>query len=256
MSYESYARWSTTPLETDPQLSIVIPAFNESERIVPTIAALASSACALGVAWELIVVDDGSQDGTADLVESFGLVNARVLRAESNGGKGSAVRSGVGAARGDAILFADADGSTPAAALATMLEQLGRGGEDVVIASRAGEGAVAANRNPMRRLMTFGLRVVVRHILGIRVRDTQCGFKLFTRDAARRLFSAQTIEGFSFDLEILFLASRARMRVAEVPVHWVDAPGSKVDPAREARKFLRDLVTIRRNAMRGDYAWA
>jgi dolichyl-phosphate beta-glucosyltransferase len=198
--------------------------------------------------WELIVADDGSKDQTVALVEELDLANLRVLRAPANGGKGSAVRRGMLAARGQYILFDDADNSTPIEELGKLLHMLTDDGYDVAVGSRAAEGADEAHRSPLRRLMSGGLRWMVGHVFRIGVRDTQCGFKLFTRDAA------QTINGFSFDLEILYLASKLGYRVAEVPVNWIDAPGSKVDTTKEVQRFLRDLIKIKVNDLRGVYA--
>jgi dolichyl-phosphate beta-glucosyltransferase len=127
-------------------------------------------------------------------------------------------------------------------------------GADVAIGSRAAIGADVQNRSRLRRAMTAGLRLVVQ--LGLRVpfEDTQCGFKLFTSEAADRLFSAQTLEGFAFDLELLYLARRTGMDVAEVPVRWYDAPGSKVDARKEVARFVKSIARIRLNALRGVYA--
>lgn len=251
--YAAYALWKSSPNEEDPLLSVVVPAYNEQDRIIPTVGAIAAHVSTLGIPWELIVADDGSSDDTVRTLRGLGLVNARVLETERNGGKGSAVRRGILAARGDYILFSDADNSTPIEELAALLAAVRDGGYDVAIGSRAADGAREANRSAVRQALSDGLRLIVRHGLAIPVRDTQCGFKLFTREAARRLFSAQTIDGFSFDLEILYLASRAGFRIAEIPVQWVDAPGSKVDTRREIQRFLRDLSRIRLNELRGVY---
>ncbi len=218
MAYESYIRWKTTPLEERPYLSIVIPAYNESERIVPTIGAISSYVSELGFPWELIIADDGSRDETVELVESLGFANLRLLRAEANGGKGRAVQRGMLAARGQYILFDDADNSTPIEELDKLLRQVREGGYDVVVGSRAADGAEEAHRSAFRRLLSNGLRWIVRNIFRIGVRDTQCGFKLFSYPAAQRLYNAQTIAGFSFDLEILYLASKFGYGVAEVAV--------------------------------------
>lgn len=256
MTYAAYEAWKSTPLAEPPHLSIVIPAYNEAVRIVPTIGAIASHVSTLGFPWELIVADDGSKDSTPAICEQLGLANLRVLRAPQNGGKGSAVRRGMLAAEGRYVLFADADNSTPIEEVSRLLAKLEGGAYDIAIGSRAAEGADEAHRSPLRRLMSGGLRAIVRYGLRIGVRDTQCGFKLYTRQAARRLHQAQTLMGFSFDLEILYLAARLGYRVAEVPVAWVDAPGSKVDALKEARRFLQDLARIRLNDLRGVYAEA
>lgn len=256
MSYSAYAEWKTKPIQEDPYLSIVIPAYNEEVRILPTIGAVASHVSGLGFPWELIVVDDGSTDRTVELVEGLGFANLRVLKAEKNEGKGSAVRRGMLAARGKYVLFDDADNSTPIEELEKLLVKLDQEGYDIAIGSRAAAGAREAHRSPLRRMMSAGLRWLVRRVFRIGVRDTQCGFKMYTREAARRLHTAQTIPGFSFDLEILYLASKLGYRIAEVPVAWVDAPGSKVDTRKEVQRFLRDLLKIKLNDLRGVYATA
>ncbi|NTW01178.1 MAG: glycosyltransferase family 2 protein [Oscillochloris sp.] len=256
MTYADYAAWKTSPIEGEPFLSIVIPAYNEEERIIPTIGAIASHVASLGFPWEMIIADDGSRDSTVELVESLDLINLRLLRAESNGGKGSAVRRGVLAASGRYILFDDADNSTPIEELGKLLHTLEDEGYDVAVGSRVANGAEEAHRSLLRRTLSGGLRWIVRHVFRIGVRDTQCGFKLFTRQAAHRLHGAQIINGFSFDLEILYLADRFGYKVAEVPVSWIDAPGSKVDTTREVQRFLRDLIRIKWNDIRGVYAHA
>ena len=254
MTYADYEKWKTTPIEGEPYLSVVIPAYNEEVRIIPTIGAIASHVSGLGFPWELIVADDGSKDRTVPFIEELGFANVRVLKAPKNGGKGSAVRRGMLAARGKYVLFADSDNSTPIEEVEKLLHKLVREGYDVAVGSRAAAGAHEANRTLPRRIMSGGLRWIVRSILRIGVRDTQCGFKMYRREAAQRLHGAQTIMGFSFDLEILYLASKLGYRVAEVPVSWVDAPGSKVDATREALRFLRDLAKIKANDLRGMYA--
>jgi dolichyl-phosphate beta-glucosyltransferase len=256
MSYADYMDWKTTPITGEPYLSIVIPAYNEEVRIVPTIGAIASYVSGLGFSWELIIADDGSKDQTVALVEELGLVNLRLLRASANGGKGSAVRRGMLAASGRYILFDDADNSTPIEELQRLLARLETEGYDIAVGSRAAEGAAETRRTLLRRLLSGGLRWMVRHIFRIGVKDTQCGFKLFTREASQRLYAAQTIAGFSFDLEILYLASKLGYQVAEVPVAWIDAPGSKVDTSKEVQRFLRDLLKIKWNDLRGVYAQA
>ncbi len=256
MTYENYQRWKTQPLKGEPYLSIVVPAYNEAMRIVPTIGAIASHVCDLDIDWELIITDDGSKDDTVALCRALGLANLRVVEAERNGGKGSAVRRGMLAARGRYRLFADADNSTPIEELSRLLAKLADEGYDVAVGSRAAKGAGESNRKLLRRVMSSTLRFLVQNVLRIGVRDTQCGFKMYTAAAAAKLYEAQTINGFSFDLEHLFLAAKWGWRVAEVPVAWVDSPGSKVDAIKESRRFLKDMVTILRNNWRGIYPQA
>jgi len=251
-SYMSYQQWKNQPISGSPLISVVIPAYNESERIIPTIGAMASYCSGLSVPWELIIADDGSKDDTVKIVKDMKLANVRVLVAERNGGKGSAVQRGVLASKGQYILFADADNSTPIEELEKLLAKMDEG-YDLVIGSRAAAGAQEPKRSPLRRLLSGGLRWIVQNISRIGVQDTQCGFKLFRREAAMRLYAAQTLMGFSFDLEILYLAGKYGYRIAEQPVQWVDAPGSKVDTTKEAQRFLRDLVRIKMNDLRGVY---
>lgn len=252
-AYSAYLHWKNEPLEGQPYLSIVIPAYNESERIVPTIGAIASYVCGLGKPWELLIADDGSKDDTVALCNGLELVNLRVLVAPQNGGKGSAVRRGMLAAAGEVVLFADADNSTPIEELGAMLAKIDAG-YDVVVGSRAANGAQEAHRSLLRRTMSATLRGMIRPIFNLQVSDTQCGFKLFRREAAQRLFGAQTIMGFSFDLEILYLANKWGYKIAEQPVTWIDAPGSKVDSAKEIKRFLKDMGRIKMNDFKGVYA--
>ncbi len=245
MAYENYLRWKQHPLSERPELSVVIPTYNEAQRIVPTIAAIASHVSDLGMPWELIVSDDGSTDGTPDIVADLDFANVELIVADENRGKGNAVRSGLRAARGRLVLFSDADLSTPIEELDRLIATIDDGA-DIAIGSRGADGAEEASRSTVRQLVSTVFRLLVRVLFPVGIEDSQCGFKLFTAEAAARLVDAQTIEGFSFDLELLWVANRIGLEVVEVPVHWVDAPGSKVDPAREALNFLVDMVRIRR----------
>ncbi|MBX3010750.1 MAG: glycosyltransferase family 2 protein [Caldilineaceae bacterium] len=254
MPYQNYQAWKTNPITSDILLSVVIPAYNEEVRIVPTIGAIASYISDLGFPWELILADDGSRDETVRLVEAMGFANLRILPAVRNAGKGNAVHRGMLAARGRYVLFTDADNSTPIEELPKLLHKVQAEGYDIAVGSRAAAGAAEGHKSWLRHLLSGGLRWIVRLLFQIGVRDTQCGFKLYTREAAQRLHQAQTIMGFSFDLEILYLAAKLGYRVAEVPVNWIDAPGSKVDTSKEIKRFLRDLFRIKWNDWRGVYA--
>lgn len=251
-SLDLYREWATTPITERPRFSVVIPAYNEEWRILPTIGAIATHMSSFGQPWELIVADDGSTDSTVDLVKELDLANLRLMIADGNGGKGSAVRRGVLAAQGELILFADADQSTPIEQIETLIAEI-EAGHDVVVASRAAAGAEVANKSLSRKVFSSGLNLIVRGVFRIPVTDTQCGFKLFTAEAADLLFRRQLIDEFSFDLEVLYLASKFDLKVTEVPVTWIDAPGSKVDAAKVAIEFLRDLAIIRWNDARGSY---
>jgi dolichyl-phosphate beta-glucosyltransferase len=251
MSYKEFELWCTTP-QSRPYLSVIIPTYNEAERILPTLAATAVVVSGFGYPWELIVSDDGSSDETVALVEDLNWSNLRSLR-HANTGKGGAVKRGVHAARGENILFADADNSTPIEELYRLSTKL-QEGYDVVIGSRAAEGASEENKNRLRHLASKCLRTVAGQLSGVEVKDTQCGFKLFSRHAAQELFKRQKMLGFSFDLELLYLANKLGYRVAEVPVRWFDAPGSKVSTLRDSLRFIRDILMVRRLDHRGAYS--
>ncbi len=249
---DHYRHWAEQPLDGPPTISIVIPAYNEEWRILPTIGAIAVEISKRGVPWELIVSDDGSTDDTRRLVRELKLPNLRLLES-ANTGKGGAVRRGVLAARGAYVLFADADQSTPIEQFDELLEQIDVHGADVVVGSRGADGAEVQNKSALRKLLSAGLNAIVRVGFRIPLSDTQCGFKLFTRDAAQTLFRVQRIDGFSFDLEVLYLARKRGMTITEVPVEWIDAPGSTVDPGKVALQFLKDLVRIRSWSLLGAY---
>jgi dolichyl-phosphate beta-glucosyltransferase len=251
-AYRAYRAWVTEPLTVPPVVSVILPAYNEEWRILPTIGAIATHMSSRNEPWELIIADDGSTDSTVALVQDLRFANLRLLVADQNTGKGDAVRRGMLAARGKVVLFADADQSTPIEQF-DRLYALIREGFDVVVGSRAAEGAEVSGKSFVRKVLSSGLRVVVSRGFGVTVSDTQCGFKLFTAEAAHKLFSMQIVDGFSFDLEVLYLAHKVGYRTAEVPVEWIDAPGSTVDAAKVSLQFLRDLMRIRMFDLRGRY---
>jgi len=236
----------------DLQLSVVIPAYNEAPRLEPTLRRVIEFCRAARPSYELLVVDDGSTDGTAGLARRVGLEcpELRVIELGGNRGKGAAVRAGMLAATGRHILFSDADLATPIEELDKLERHLAEG-NDIAIASRALPGAdIRVRQHPLRELMgrSFNLMVRLAAIGGIR--DTQCGFKLFTREAAHDLFARAAVDGFAFDVEILWLA-RGRYRVAEVPVVWSHVEESKVSPGSDAARMFLDLLRIRWRHRRG-----
>jgi len=249
MTYHDFSLWRSNPVADEPELSVVIPAYNEAQRIVPTIGAVAAHLAGQGISFEIIVSDDGSTDDTVERVRRLDLRNVRVLDPGCNRGKGAAVRAGMRVARGRYVLFTDADLSTPIEEVDDMLV-FARAGSPVVVGSRAAGGATELDRSALRSLLSAVLRTLARVVLRLPVADTQCGFKLFRADVARELFATQTIDGFSFDLEVLWLAQRAGHSIVERPVTWYDAPGSKVAPLRTTLGFLRDLVGIRLRHLR------
>jgi dolichyl-phosphate beta-glucosyltransferase len=235
--------WANIEVTGRIELSIVIPAYNESKRIVCTIASIAAHVAPRYDNWELVVADDGSRDDTVAKVERLGLANLRVLRAERNGGKGSAVQRGIRAARGATVLFTDADMSTPIAAIGDLLDSISMGA-DVAVGSRA-LARDKADRSAIRKVLSFGLRMYQRVLVPTGVQDTQCGFKIFRRDAALEILDHCEVQGFAFDIDMLYTAHRLNMTIDERPVEWVDAPGSKVRPIKDSLAFAKEMLKIR-----------
>ena len=244
MTYTNFSSWKTAPVDDTPELSVVIPAFNEAQRIVPTIAAIAAHLSRSIDNFEIIVSDDGSTDGTIAVVRLLGLRNVRVLDPGVNRGKGAAVAAGVLASTGRYILVSDADLSTPIDHVDDMVE-IARGGVPVVIGSRGLDDATEANKTLVRRSCSQTLRWLTTKVLGTTICDTQCGFKLFERSVAQEIFTALESTDFSFDIEALWLANEFGHEVVEVPVSWFDAPGSTVCPYRTAGSFLVQLAKLR-----------
>lgn len=233
--------------------TIVIPAYDEEERIAPAVhAALAwlapGDGDGQGGAREVIVVDDGSRDATARVAREAG---ARVISLPLNRGKGAAVREGMLAASGDPVLFADADLATPIEAWAA-LRRRHDAGADVVIGVRTRD--TVTERQPLHRiLMGKGGLLFAQVLLGHGASDTQCGFKSFRADAARRIFERLTVERFGFDMEVLVIARRLGLRIDEVPVPWAHDPRSRVRPGRDALRTLAEVLQIWWRRLRGRY---
>jgi len=228
--------------------SVVIPCFNEARRIRPTLARVVAFLAGRPRAWEVLVVDDGSVDQTSEVVRSeFATTDSvRVLRYETNHGKGFAVREGLLASRGELALFSDADLATPIELLAR-LEDKAAEGFDVVAASRVVAGARILTPQPARRRLSgWVFRVLVRGLGLSSIRDTQCGFKLVRRDTVAPVLRLVETDGFAFDVELLARAERAGLRVAEVAVDWHDAAGSKVRLLPDALEMAADLFRLRR----------
>jgi dolichyl-phosphate beta-glucosyltransferase len=238
-----------------PDLSVVIPAFNEEARLGPTLRDYLGYCRDTGRHAELIVVDDGSLDRTSAVVNALAREHPeiRLIRLAENHGKGHAVRSGVVNARGRLILFADADGATPLAEV-ERLEEAITAGADVAIGSRALHDArVRVKARLYRRVIGRIFHGLVETLTVPGVKDTQCGFKLFRGPVAHDLFSRMRIRGFSFDVEVLMMAQRRGYRIAEVPVNWTHQPGSKVNLVTDSARMLGDLFVIRGRYLSGQY---
>lgn len=241
-----------------PLLSLIVPAYNEGQRLAPSLAAMSAFFRAAGFPYEILVVDDGSTDETAAIIAAAVAADPALRAAGygANRGKGHAVRTGMLAARGDYLMFTDADLSIPLSITDEFLDAL-RGDYDIAIASRwhpASKNAVPPP--PIRRAMGAIFRWCVRRLVISDVRDTQCGCKAYRAEAARYLFSRSRIDRFSFDAEVIFLAARAGYRIKEVPFVLHYSPGSSVRPLRDSLLMVRDLLRIRLNALRGVYGRA
>ncbi len=230
---------------TRPFLSVVIPAFNEEQRIGTTLEKIVTYLGDQPYSWEVIVVDDGSTDGTKGLVGDWS-GETDLVRVESvpHSGKGWAVRHGMLAAEGELRFMCDADLAMPIEQLAAFIEPM-NDGYDVVIGSREIAGARRYNEPASRHVMgrVFNRLVAWTAVAGFQ--DTQCGFKCFRAAAAAELFKAQTISGFAFDVEILFLAVGSGMRVLEIPIDWYHNPMSKVRPLVDSFSMARDAISVR-----------
>ena len=234
--------------QVSPELSIIIPAYNEEARLGPQLPAILAYLRAHYPAFELLVVDDGSTDRTAAVVQAALAAEprARLISYQPNRGKGYAIRTGVSASRGRQVIFLDADLSTPLEEIPRALAELQTA--DIVVGSRGLPDSDIRVRPPLYRRLASAIFDTVKHLLvGLwHISDTQCGFKAFRGEIARPLFALGQVDRFMFDVEILYLAERARLRLKEMPVRWADAPGSKVRFWEGIVNMIRDLWRIRR----------
>jgi glycosyltransferase involved in cell wall biosynthesis len=238
-----------------PKYSIVIPAYNESARIPATLASVIACIRQRGWSTEVIVVNDGSTDSTAQVVRDFmqGAPEVRLIENASNRGKGFSVRAGMLQAVGEVLLFTDSDLSAPIEEAERLFAAI-QGGADIAIGSRWLESSRQTHRQPLYRQF-FGrcFNAVIRAVMGLRFADTQCGFKAFTREAANTVFQLQTIERWGFDPEILFIALRRGFWIIEVPVSWAHDARSRISYLRDGSRMIQDIAIIRWNAFRGLY---
>ena len=237
-----------------PELSIVIPSFNEELRLPGTLAQISSYIRASKRETEVIVVDDGSTDRTSDVATSFRgeIQRLRVVRNQSNRGKGYSVRRGMIEARGRVVLFTDADLSAPIAEADKLLAALAD--HDVAIGSRAMDRSlISIHQSAFREYAGIIFNFIVRAILRLPFVDTQCGFKAFRRDRCRVIFEQQRIERFGFDPELLYLARHHGLSAAEIPVRWAHSPDTKVSMFRDSVQMFLDVFVIRWNALSGRY---
>ena len=232
-------------------LSIIIPAYNEANRLPDSLIKVKQY---LSTAkWdfvEVVVVDDGSRDNTVQLAEAAG---ARVLRNPGNRGKGYSVKHGVLQAKGEWVLFTDADLSSPIGEVEKLWSAAESSSAQMVVGSRAVDRSLVGVHQPvLREAMGRMFNTAMRVVTGLPFKDTQCGFKLFETAAAREVFSRQQLDGFGFDVEVLFIARKLGYQAVEVPVRWDNVEGTKVSLLLGFKAFT-DLLKVRRNGMQGKY---
>lgn len=231
---------------SDVYLTVLIPAYNEEKRIGPTIERIISFLETKKYSWEILVVDDGSKDRTIEVAKEAGKNKAiRVEKNPQNMGKGATIKNGMLSAKGKYRLFSDADLSTPIEELDKLLPYVEKE-FGAAIGSRALAESKLEVRQPFyREMMGRTFNLFVRALVIGNIKDTQCGFKLFKDEVAEKVFRAQKLQGFSFDVEILFLTKKFGYKIKEVPVRWIDSPASKVSPIKDSVKMFLDLIKIR-----------
>jgi glycosyltransferase involved in cell wall biosynthesis len=240
-------------MTTTPLLSLIIPAYNEGERLPETLPGVTAFVQAQPFGCEVIIVNNNSTDNTRQVAESFAarFPFIRVVD-EPRQGKGAAVHTGMRAAMGEYLFMADADFSMPVEEISKFLPpQLGA--YDVAIGSREAPGAVRHNEPEYRHLMGRVFNFYVKVLAIPTLEDTQCGFKCFKRDVAADVLDYQTIDGWAFDVELLFIALRRGYRVVEVPVNWYYGENSRINPIRDTYSMIREVLRIRLNGWRGAY---
>lgn len=233
----------------NPFLSVVVPLYNEEQRLMGGFKSICSYLETKSYTWEIILVDDGSSDKTykmlLDILAKDTQKKVHITKNEKNMGKGYAVKNGILSARGDIVLFTDIDLSVPISYIDAFISKISEG-YDAVIGSRKIKGSmVEIEQSPVRKFMGQGFTFVSNFLLGMNFSDHTCGMKAFKKEAALRLFSRLRIERWAFDSEILFLTSKMRFRVAEVPVLWRNMPGTKVHMLRDAIRSFADIVKMR-----------
>lgn len=241
-----------------PEVSIVIPAYNESERLGGPLSTILQFISKTRLAAEVIVVDDGSSDDTMRVAErifqSAPEIKSKAIRYEQNRGKGFAVKTGLLAADADFALFTDADLSTPIEEISKLMEPLQNGETDVAFGSRALDRSLIGTHQPWRREQGGKvMNLIIRTLSGLPFADTQCGFKAFNMQKFRPLLDVMKIDRFGFDVEFLFVAHHNGLRLQEIPVRWNDVEGSKVSVFRDTKRMISELSEIRRNARQGLY---
>jgi dolichyl-phosphate beta-glucosyltransferase len=233
-------------------LSVIIPAHNEEHRLPDTLEQVFRFLAGQAFTSEVIVVENGSGDRTFEVAQGFARQHKSFRVVQSERGKGAAVKRGMLEAQGEYRFMCDADLSMPVDEITKFIPPALKG-FDIAIASREAKGAVRYNEPAYRHLGGRGINFIIQTLILPGLNDTQCGFKCFRTDVAKDVFSRQTLQGWSFDIELLYLARKRGYRIEEVPIHWYHHPETKVSAVRDAMRMIQDIFRIHANARRGLY---
>lgn len=234
-------------------LSVVIPAWNEEKRLAPTLPLIIQYLEKNFENYEILIIDDGSKDSTSEIAQKYKDKKVRLIQNPKNMGKGFSVKLGMINAKYDPILFTDSDLATPIEETQKFIEVI-QEGYDVVIASRNLEGAnITVEQPKYRQVLGKAFPMIIKNTILQDVKDTQCGFKMFKKTAARKIFPRQTIKRWAFDVEILFIAKQLGYKIKEVPVTWTDKGDSRLSPIKDSLRMLNEVIKIKYNDWKGEY---
>jgi len=235
------------------EISIVIPAYNEEKRLEPSLQKITEYLQKNFTAYEVLVIDDGSTDATGEIARKYQDKGVKLIQNPKNMGKGFSVKLGVINAKYDPILFTDSDLATPIEETKKFLDAINEG-YDVVIASRnLQDSQITVQQPKSRRILGNAFPVLVKTTVLPGFTDTQCGFKMFRKAAARKIFPRQTLQRFAFDVEILFIAKELDYKIKELPVTWIDQAGSTLSPLKDSIRMLNEVLKIKYNQWKGEY---